>query len=170
MSRRAALSAVMLLALLSAGCSGGDASMSAKEQVPALAAGLARVDAALAAHEFAAARKDLRKLRGQVVAARRSDDLRPSDATRVLDAIARLLATIPADPTGPTTSPVPQSASATPSARPTHRRPKATGAATPSPTAPAPTPSSSPTPTEPTPSPSGTAGPSPTAAAATATP
>ena len=169
MRRRGVAVAALLLVVLASGCAGGGTSPSAEDQVPALAAGLARVDAALAAHEFGTARRGLRELRSRVVDARRSGDLHPSDATRVLDAIARLLATMPAD-SSPTSSPVPQSASATPTSRPTHSRTKATTTPTPTPTAPPPTPSASPTATAPTPSPSGTGEASPTVAAATATP
>lgn len=170
MTRRSAAVVVALVALAS-GCGGG-VSPSAGEQVPALATGLARVDAALAAHEFAAARKELRKLRTEVVQARSSDELSPSDATRVLDAIAGLLATMPVVSSGSTSAPVPTTSVSSPGSRPSHAPTRATETPTSTPTPLEPTPSSSPTTgsPSPTPTPSETGDSSPSAAAASPTP
>jgi hypothetical protein len=162
--------AALVVALVS-GCAGGDRSLSAADKVPALGTGLARVDAALAAHQFTAARKDLRELRTEVVRARKTGALDAADAVRVLDSISRLLATIPTGSSGPTTGPVPSTASSSHSPRPSHKASSTTPSATPSATSPAPTPSSTPT-TSSTPSPtsSGSANPSPSPGAISPTP
>lgn len=164
---RRAAAVLAIVAAVASGCAGGGDSPSVEDRVPALSAGLARVDAALAAHEFASARKDLRALRTTVQKARRSDTLSASDAARVLRAIDRLLAVMPSS-AGPTPGAV--SSSPTPSSAPTHRRPRPTATPTQSPTTTEPSPTSSPTATEPSPSTSATADSSPTPAGATATP
>jgi hypothetical protein len=165
--RRVAVVAALLVALTS-GCGGSGSSLSAEDRVPALTTGLARVDAALAAHEFAVARKDLRALRATVQKARRSDTLSASEAARVLGAVDRLLAVLPSTTATPTAGAV--SSSPTPSSAPTHRRPRPTATPTHPPTSAEPSPSSSPTTPEPSQSPSATAESSATAAGATATP
>jgi hypothetical protein len=143
--------------------------LSAADQVPALGAGLTRVDAALAAHQFTAARKDLRELRSEVVQARKTGALDASDAARVLDAISRLLATIPSASGGATTGPVPSTGSPSHSSQPSHQ-PSRTSTARPTTSTPTPRPSPSPTTSTPTPTPSGTGDPSPTPGVASPTP
>ena len=145
------------LSLLASGCGSTARAPSAADQVPALGMALQRVDAALAAHHFAVARERLRALKASVISAREAGDLRATDAQRVLDAVARLVAMLP--DARPTESPSPTtSATATPSG-PESKRPEQspTRASTPQPT---PVPTSTPTPTSsPTPSPTATSSP-----------
>jgi protein-export membrane protein SecD len=79
---------------LGAGC--GAQQPSAAQQAPALAKRLHQVDAALAEHHFAAARRDLRALVGEVTTARRAGDLSDANAQRVLAAVTEVLAALPA--------------------------------------------------------------------------
>lgn len=157
----------VLMALLTfalAGCADAQRTLTAADQVPQLTVLLHRVDSALAAHRFAAAREDLRRLKAAVLKARDDGDLTDADATRVLEAIARLTAMLPEpSPTStpsetpltrdtPTTTATSRSPHPKPSAHPQVITPSATptptpsASATPSPT-PSATPTSSPTPT-----------------------
>ena len=159
-TRVAALVAIVCLAVT--GCAGTDRTLTAADQVPQLTVLLHRVDAALAAHRFAAAREDLRRLKAETVRARDASDLSDADAARVLQAIERLAAMLPAPSATPSSTPTrltaPTSAAPT---RSSHPKPSAhaqtsTPTPTPSPTSgpsstpspsPSSTPSSSPTPT-----------------------
>jgi hypothetical protein len=98
--------------LFAAGCAGSQQQQrpSAAEQVPQLAVVLDRVDAALAAHRFGAARQQLKNLKAEVIEARDAGELRTADAERVLAAISRLLALLPASP-APSDAPEPESPS-----------------------------------------------------------
>jgi hypothetical protein len=152
------------LALLVSGCGSQAGSPSAADQVPALGTALQRIDAALASHHFAAARQRLRALKTAVISARKAGDLRAADAQRVLDAAARLLATLPADDAQPTETSSPTGSATTGPSRPASKHPAASQTPDPTPTAvTSSAPSSSPTPT-PSPAPSPTAGSSPTGA------
>lgn len=158
MIRRRTTAWIAAVTLLAGGCGSASQAPSAAEQVPHLDAVLSRVDAALAAHRYAAARQDLRTLKSAVLKARDAGQLRGADAARVLDATARLLAQIPEGSSTPTVSPGTTAPSTTTSPRPTASassspaRPKSTAAkpsasptATPSPVStPSPTPSASP--------------------------
>jgi hypothetical protein len=154
-----AAAAAMALTGTLTGCGSERPSPSAADQVPRLAAVLHKVDAALASHRFTAARQYLRSLKSEVLTARESGDLREADATRVLDAISRLTASLPAATPTTSSTPRPESSSTTPSARPTRSR------------SPRPTQQASSTPT-PTPTPSVTSGASatPTSSPDTSTP
>ena len=160
MSVRKLAATLVALVALTAGCAGGDQRLSAAEQVPALVAGLQRVDAALAAHEFALARSRLRELRSLVLEARSTDELGAADASRVLDAIAQLRKRIPASMATPSSTPVPAPSVASPSesSRPSHHRSTTAPTTTPTPgvtQAATPSTSASPT-TAPSPTASGT--------------
>lgn len=147
-----------VLALLAAGCGSDPRAPSAAEQVPALAVALERVDAALASHRFAAARQQLGAMRSAVVKARETGDLRDSDAQRVMGAIARLLATIPAAPsrTADSTTPSPTSTSSAPPSEPATKSPGTTSAPVSTPPVPSDPAAPSTTPTMTSPTPSGT--------------
>jgi outer membrane murein-binding lipoprotein Lpp len=121
--RRGRVAAVVAAATLAlAGCGSADPTPSAADQVPRLAAVLHRVDAALAAHRFAAARQYLKSLKTEVLTAREAGDLRETDATRVLDAISRLTATLPAATPTTSATPRPEAPTTTSSPRPTRSR------------------------------------------------
>jgi hypothetical protein len=147
------------LSLLASGCGSTARAPSAADQVPALEVALQRVDTALAAHRFAAARERLRALKAAVISAREAGDLQAVDAQRVLDAVARLMATLPEEARPTESSSPTTSATAKPSG-PASKRPEQspTRDSTPQST---PVPSSTPTPTS-SPTPSPTATPSPT--------
>jgi hypothetical protein len=115
--RRRCASVIAAVLVFTAGCAGSQQQQpSAAEQVPQLVVVLHRVDSALAAHRFGAARQQLKKLKAEVIEARDTGDLRTADAERVLAAISRLLALIPASP-GPPDAPEPESPSTTESPR-----------------------------------------------------
>jgi len=155
---------LLALSLLVSGCGSGSRAPSAAEQVPALGVALDRVDAALASHHFAAARERLRALKAVVLAARASGDLSAADAQPVLDAVTRLMATLPGDDASPTESPSSTtSATARPSrqaSKPPEKSPTIDPTRTPVAPSATPTPSSSPTASPTTaPSPTGNASP-----------
>ncbi|MFL6060245.1 MAG: serine/threonine-protein kinase [Marmoricola sp.] len=130
---------------------------------PSIATWLSRVDAALAAHRYEAARRDLNGLEDQVRAAGRHGDLSHADVTRIVAAVQPLLERLPG--AGPTSTSVsapvaPQSqqqprASSKPHPKQTHgpavtqhsaapAAPGTTPAAPPTTAAPPPTPSPDP--------------------------
>ena len=159
MTRLRIAAMVVGAAMALAGCGSSEPPPSAADQVPRLTTVLHRIDAALASHRFTAARQYLKSLKTQVLTARDAGDLRETDATRVLDAISRLMATLPAATPTTSTTPRPQSPSTTSSPRPSHSK------------SPRPTPQTSSTPT-PTPTPTITSDPSatPTSTPETSTP
>lgn len=172
MTRLEKVVAGVALVVVTAGCGAGARALSAADQVPGLAAGLERVDHALAAHRFDEARRQLRELKSEVVDARNAGKLDDADAQRSLTAIANLMRMLPA--ASPTSSTPSATASTTTGPRTTRHRsnPSPTDTAVPSPTgAPAPTPSPSSSPTQsPSPTDGGTGGGTPTPALATSTP
>jgi hypothetical protein len=151
-SSRLAAAVVVACCVLATGCATSDAEPSAADQVPGLEEVLHRVDTALATHRFPAARQQLKKLKADVVHARDAGDLRETDAARVLEAIGRLQALLPAstDPTQ-SASPSPSSSVTTGPAKPSTpkpSRPEHTASAPTSPSAStAPSASSTPSPT-----------------------
>lgn len=154
---------VATLTLAVGGCTSRDPAPSAADQVPHLSVSLERVDAALAAHRFAVAREQLRKLKAEVVQARDSGELPDGDAERVLAAASKLLGMLP-DAPAPTPTPTPTH-QLTPT--PTPSRPSGTKSSKPvvkpTPTlATTPLPAT-PTPTSPSASPTNTSTPTPTA-------
>jgi hypothetical protein len=139
MTRRQIAGVVGAMTMALAGCGASEPPPSAADQVPHLEVVLDKIDAALASHRFTAARQYLKTLKADVLTARDAGDLRETDATRVLDAISRLMATLPtATPTSSTT-PRPESPSTTSS-------PRATRSRSPRPTQQASTPTPTPTP------------------------
>jgi len=152
----------LLLAGVAAGC-GSQQQPSAADQAPGLSVQLKRVDAALAQHKFAEARKDLRALMADANAARRSGDLSAASAQRVLAAATEVLDALPS--AAPSTSPTAtggssptsaSSASPSPTQKPSHspkptRSPTSAPTSAPGTTAPAPTPSTAPTTQQPSP-------------------
>ena len=141
---RRRVAAAVATAAMVAGCAANDQAPSAAEQVPHLSVVLDRVDAALAEHHFAAARRYLRALKTDVVEARDAGDLSEADATRVLGAVARLLGLLPATTPSPSATPELESPSPTRSARPSSSK-KPTPKHEASSSTPTPTPSSAPT-------------------------
>jgi hypothetical protein len=170
----AAVVAVVAAATMAlAGCGSTEPSPSAADQVPRLASVLHRVDSALASHRFTAARQYLKSLKTEVLTAREAGALRETDATRVLDAISRLMATLPAATPTSSTTLEPEAPSTTPSHRPTRSkspRPTQQASSTPTPTPtpsissdPSATPTSTPETSTPGPTREATPSPSPTA-------
>jgi len=156
--------ALAVLALLSAACGSDPRAPSAAEQVPALAVALERVDAALASQRFAAARRQLGAMRSAVEKAQEAGDLRDSDARRVLDAIARLLGTIPSAPSRApdSTTPPPMSSSSAPPSEPATKSPGKTSTPVSTPPVPSDPATPSTTPSTTSPAPSGTPSDTPT--------
>jgi hypothetical protein len=159
MSRaRAALAALLMSGLLLTGCANGPQPASATK-ASALTAQLSRVDDALAAHRYAAARRALHDMIDKTRAAQAAGEVTAAEARPILASARRLLALLPTpSPTAQPETPAPSEPSPTHAPKP--RR-------TPTPSA-EPTPSASPstpsTPSSPTSSPSATSSSSPTAA------
>ncbi|MBO9520822.1 MAG: hypothetical protein J7518_04715 [Nocardioidaceae bacterium] len=108
-TRRGAVALSLALAVGAgalSGC-GTDRVVSASEQVPALSTTLDRVDAAVAAHRYDAARRQLRSLIAATTAAREDGRLDDDRANGILAAAARLLAALPAVKVTPTPTPTP---------------------------------------------------------------
>lgn len=122
----AALAGGVVVGLLATGC-GTDHQAADASQVSAVSTQLGRVDDALAAHRYVAARRALQSLVAETRALQKSGDLSDQEAARILTAARRLLGMLPE--ATPSLDLEPQSPSQTgPSERPTPTR-------TPTPTA-----------------------------------
>ena len=150
----------LVVTLFTGGCGSGEQPPSAAEQVPQLSVVLERVDDALEAHRFQAARQQLRALKARVIDAREAGELDDADAARVLEAIARLLALLPDPEPTPSKTPEAETPLAEPEPPTASHRPERRKSTEPAPTR-TPTPSVSPK-TIPTPTRTPTPKPTPT--------
>lgn len=92
--RRAPVLGAALAGLLLAGCG---ASTRPADDVPALAAGLERVDAAIVSGRYDQARNRLTRLVGVTTSAREAGELEQPEADRILAAVAELMSALPAE-------------------------------------------------------------------------
>ena len=108
-SLAAALAAIVLL--LASGCG---SETSPADDVPALASSLDRVDEAIAAGEYDAARDAVARLTDVATRAEAAGDLDAAQADRIVAAAEALLAALP-DPEAPPSEPTPDPTPETPS-------------------------------------------------------
>lgn len=123
MSRLAAAAlAAALVGGLAVGCGAEEQpppAPSAAEQVATLATSLEKVDGAIVGGRWAEARTLLDQLTRDTIAARDEGQLDDDAADRILGAIARLRALLPAPPPPPTPTPTPTPKPAPPASEPT---------------------------------------------------
>jgi outer membrane biosynthesis protein TonB len=125
-ARRTGPGLLLAALLLTSGC-GGDASPA--DAAPALATRLEGVDAAIAAGDFDRARTALTALSTSAARAERAGDLADTQADRIHDAVAALLAQLPDEATtGEVTPPEP-----TPAGPTTETTPEPSGKSEPAP-------------------------------------
>lgn len=112
--RRLTAGLVVGLLLGLSGCGDTSDTATAAEKVPALSAGLARVDAAVAAHRYGVARRELNALITTTTNARDDGRLDAAKAESILAAAAHLLASLPVVTPAPTPTPTPKTTAPTP--------------------------------------------------------